>query len=181
LKVTLSRISPPIWRQLLVRGDINLGLLHHVIQVAMGWTDSHLHQFFIGEKRYSNPSFELDDFPGEDFTLDEYEAVLMDLAPRAGRKIEYEYDFGDDWHHLIRVEKILAPDPARKVLAECIGGARACPPDDCGGAGGYQALLDALKHPEWPRYRELLEWLGGPFDSEAFDLDGVNRRLCRLK
>ena len=77
LKITLSDLAPAIWRRVLVRGDINLGLLHAVIQVAMGWTNSHLHHFFGGGRHYSDPSFGLDEHSEDERTLDENRAVLM--------------------------------------------------------------------------------------------------------
>ena len=148
LKVVLSDLKPAIWRRLLVRGDMNLGLLHAVIQVTMGWTNSHLHQFLVDDSYYSDPAFELDAGPGERRIEDENQALLMNVAPRKGDMLWYEYDFGDSWGHGIRVEKIQPADPAWKVFAECIGGARACPPEDCGGPWGYEDLLDTLKHPK---------------------------------
>jgi hypothetical protein len=181
LKVTLRDLAPAIWRRLLVRGDINLGLLHAVIQVVMGWTNSHLHHFFVGGRYYSDPSFGLNQHSEDERTLDENETVLREVAPHKGDVFEYMYDFGDSWEHIIRVEKIQAPDPSWTVFAECLGGARACPPENCGGVPGYEDLLEALKHPEREEYEELMEWLGGSFDPRAFDLDKVNRYLHKLK
>lgn len=181
LKIVLSDVKPAIWRRLLLRGDVNLGLLHAVIQVAMGWTNSHLHQFLIGNQYYSDPAFELDAFPDERPVGDENKAVLADVAPRKGDRFWYEYDFGDSWYHEIRTEKIQTADPSQTVFAECIGGARANPPEDCGGPFGYAELLDTLKHPRRKDYQELVEWLGGSFDPEAFDLEHVNKYLRKLK
>ena len=181
LKIVLNYLRPAIWRRVLVRGDIPLGLLHAVIQVAMGWTNSHLHHFLVGERYYSDPSFGLDNYSDEEQTLDENQAVLTQVAPHKGDAFLYEYDFGDSWEHVIRVEKIQAPDPSWTVFAECIGGARACPPENCGGVPGYEDLLETLKHPKREEYRELMEWLGGSFDPEAFDLNKVNRHLGKLK
>jgi hypothetical protein len=105
----------------------------------------------------------------------------MGIAPHKGKAFLYEYDFGDSWEHDIRVEKIQAPDPSWTAFAECIGGARACPPEDCGGVPGYEDLLETLKHPKRKEYKEFMEWLGGSFDPETFDLDKVNRYLRKLK
>jgi len=181
LKITLSYLRPAIWRQVLVRGDIPLGLLHAVIQVAMGWTNSHLHHFRIGDRYYSDPSFGLDEYSEREPTVDENQAILMEVARHKGAVFEYMYDFGDSWEHILRVEKIQAPAPARTAFAECIGGARACPPEDCGGVPGYEDLLETLKHPKRAEYREMMEWLGGSFDPEAVDLDKINRTLRKLK
>jgi hypothetical protein len=181
LKITLSDLRPLIWRRVLVRGDINLGLLHAVIQVAMGWTNSHLHQFLVGERYYSDPSFGLDEYAERERTLDENRALLRQLAPHQRDRFWYEYDFGDSWHHEVRVEKISAPDPSWMAFAECLAGARACPPEDCGGVPGYEELLETLKHPGSEEYEEFMEWLGGSFDPEAFDLQKVNRYLRKLQ
>jgi hypothetical protein len=181
LQIVLNYLRPAIWRRVRVRGDIPLGLLHAVIQVAMGWTNSHLHHFLVGERYYSDPSFGLDDYSDEEQTLDENQAVLTQVAPHKGDAFLYEYDFGDSWEHVIRVEKIQAPDPSWTAFAECIDGARACPPEDCGGVPGYEDLLETLKHPKREECKELMEWLGGSFDPEAFDLNRVNRHLRKLK
>ncbi len=181
LKTVLGGLRPPIWRRVLVRGDIPLGLLHAVIQVAMGWTNSHLHQFLVGEQYYSDPTFGLEDYSGEPSTLDENQITLRQVAPHPRDSFLYEYDFGDSWEHVVRVEKILAQKRPTTAFAECTGGARACPPEDCGGVFGYEELLDTLQHPKRKEYAELIEWLGGSFDPEAFDLDRVNKSLRRLQ
>lgn len=183
LKIVLSDLKPAVWRRLLVRGDMNLGLLHAAIQVAMGWTNSHLHQFLVDDTYYSDPAFELGAPSAEHRVEDENQALLMGAAPHRGDVIWYEYDFGDSWRHEIRVEKIQATDPAWTVFAECIGGARACPPEDSGGPFGYQDLLDTLKHPKGEEYEELMEWLDPSFDPKALEpsLAKVNKYLRKLK
>jgi hypothetical protein len=179
LEIVLSGI--PVWRRLLVRGDINLGLLHATIQVAMGWTNSHLHQFMIGKKRYSDPTTQDEPFLGELPDLDESKAVLMEVAPKAKAKIIYEYDFGDSWMHLITVEKIHDLDIAGLFVAQCLDGGLACPPEDCGGIGGYANLLQIIGNPEHEERESMMEWLGDEFDPNAFDIGRVNRHLKKLK
>jgi hypothetical protein len=181
LKIVLTDLEPAIWRGVLVRADMTLGLLHAVIQVTMGWTNSHLHQFLVDGAYYSEPAFGFDTFPREKPVGDENRTVLAEVAPDKGDVFSYEYDFGDSWSHRIRVEEILPADPSWTVVAECIGGARACPPEDCGGPWGYEELLETLKHPRRKSYKELIEWLGGPFDTEAFDIDTINKSLGKLK
>ena len=181
LKVTLEGIEPTVWRRLQVPGDATLGWLHAVIQVAMGWRNSHLHQFVVGERRYSDPSFDLDEYEERSRTLDENAATLLDIPPRSRRSFRYAYDFGDGWAHQIVVERILDPDPAAAGLAQCLDGARACPPEDCGGVGGYADLLEIIRNPKHKEYRSMMEWLGGTFDPEAFDRHKVNRHLRRLQ
>ena len=179
LKITLPNL--PVWRRLLVRGDANLGLLHAVIQVAMGWTNSHLHQFTIGKNRYSDPRTNDDMGFGGPPDLDEGKATLMQVAPREMAKFTYEYDFGDSWLHSITVEKIHEPDAAHIGFAECLDGGYACPPEDCGGIGGYLDLLEVIQDSKHEQYESMMDWLGDEFDPEAFDTGRVNMYLRKLK
>jgi hypothetical protein len=173
LKVTLVGPRPAIWRRLVVPSDVTLDEVHWIIQVAMPWGNSHLHQFHDpdGETRYSDPQFALEDTKDESITR--LDAVLR--RPRDA--IVYEYDFGDGWEHLVALEKVVAPPANSKRSVECTGGKRAAPPDDCGGVGGYEDLVEAVGDEGHERHEELLDWLGGEFDPEAFDVDEVNRRL----
>jgi Plasmid pRiA4b ORF-3-like protein len=178
LKITLRWSKPAIWRRVLVRADMKLDKLHNVIQWAMPWTNSHLHQFIVGETYYgmSNPEFA--DMGPE--MLNEKRYKLSDLAPAAKSKFIYEYDFGDGWEHLVVVEKVLPPDTSFKHPV-CLAGANACPPEDCGGIHGYYRLLEVLANPKHPEHKELKGWLGIKWDAEWFDLDEINRGLKRIK
>jgi hypothetical protein len=173
LKITLKHFKPPIWRRVLVTSDITLNDLHWIIQVAMGWTNSHLHQFRIGPAYYSDPAF------GLDGVRDECQTELGDVITREKLRFVYEYDFGDGWQHEILVEKIL-PAEAGETYPKCMAGQRACPPEDCGGVWGYGHFLEAIRHPDHPEHEDMLEWIGGSFDPEQFDLEHVNKRLRRL-
>jgi hypothetical protein len=181
LKITLDAVEPPIWRRLQAPGDATLGWLHAVIQVAMGWTNSHLHQFAVGETTFSDPSCAHDDYEDSPKVLDENQATLQQVAPKLKCVLGYEYDFGDSWQHLIAVEKILPPDPAAARIAHCLDGARACPPDDCGGAGGYSDLLKILGDHGHEEHESMKDWLGGKFDPDTFDQERINRHLRKLK
>jgi hypothetical protein len=181
LIITLGYINPPIWRRLMVRSDANLAMLHSIIQVSMGWTNSHLHQFTIGNRVYSDPDLEIGNDFGGPPVLDEGKSILMEIAPREKAKIIYEYDFGDSWRHLILVEKILDKQDSEDIVAECIDGSRACPPEDCGGIGGYANLLEIIKNPRHEEYESMMDWLGGKFDPEAFDREKINKYLRKLK
>jgi hypothetical protein len=174
LKVTLCDSKPPIWRRVLVPGNITLGKLHYVIQIVMGWADHHLHQFIVGELYYSDPSFELGMY--SDRVYSEHHIKLMRLVPGEKFKFRYEYDFGDGWLHDILVEKILPPDPTQE-LPVCVKGVRACPPEDVGGIWGYYTFLEALQNPDHPAHDRYARWFGGKWDAEAFDLNAVNERL----
>ena len=183
IKVTLGGIRPPIWRRLIVPAGIELADLHFVIQKAMGWYDGHLHAFETAMGTYG---------PADDIYtgFESYEGLTLNiLMQKPKHKIGYSYDFGDGWEHEILLEKVLpaergasssgvgAPD-VRQL--QCIKGKRACPPEDCGGVGGYYMLLEALKNPEQEDNADLLEWVGGDYDPEAFDVEGVNRQLASL-
>ncbi|MCX6930168.1 MAG: plasmid pRiA4b ORF-3 family protein [Verrucomicrobia bacterium] len=181
LKIVLKATKPAVWRRLQVPGNANLGWLHAVLQVTMGWTNSHLHQFRIGDQVYSDPAFNLDEEAGSPPVLDERETILMDLALRKGTVLGYEYDFGDSWEHEIKVEKVLPRAPEGTAKAICLAAARACPPEDCGGVWGYANLLKVIKNPKHEEHDSIMEWLGGGFEPEAFDIEEANTYLRKLK
>jgi hypothetical protein len=181
LKIVLLGSKPPIWRRLQVPGDANLGWLHAVLQVAMGWTNSHLHHFLTREARYTDPRQNEDMGFGDPPDRDETKATLAQIAPRQGDQFGYEYDFGDSWGHEVTVEKVLPAEAAATTTALCLDGARACPPEDCGGIWGYAELLKTLKNPKHPEHQAMKEWLGVPFDAEAFDVAKINHWLRKLK
>lgn len=181
VKVELVGTEPPVWRRLLVLGDMNLGLLHAVIQVAMGWTNSHLHDFTVGNARYTDPAMDEDMGPNVPAPRDEHTTAIMDIATRTKAEFTYEYDFGDSWGHVVTVEAIRSVDAPASFFAECLEGCRACPPEDCGGVGGYADLLEVIKDPQHEEYESMMEWLGGRFDPEAFDVNKVNACLRKLK
>lgn len=177
LKITLRGSKPPIWRRFQVPGDAELDWLHGILQTVMGWYDAHLHMYSANGIRYSEPD-EFDALGAFDpGTKDEARVQLRQIAPGAGAKFIYEYDFGDGWEHTVLVEKILQPDPDIDYPV-CLAGRRACPPEDCGGMWSYYQLLDALRDPRHPEHAELLGWAGGPIDPEAFSVDTVNIRLA---
>lgn len=152
IKVTLEESHPPIWRRLLVPGDVTLAQLHDIIQVAMGWEDYHLHQFIVGNVFYGEPH------PDYGFEMrDERRVTLREVAPQEGSKFCYEYDFGDGWLHQILVEKVLPPEPEQSYPV-CIKGKRACPPEDVGGIWGYYDFLEASGTPTIRSMRTI--WSG---------------------
>jgi len=181
IQVLLNGCEPPIWRRLQVPGTANLGWLHAVLQVAMGWTNSHLHHFICGEHVYADPGAELEHYEGAPSSLDENKFTLAEVLKEIPHGLIYEYDFGDSWEHILIMEKILPSDAASPRTAVCAAGARACPPEDCGGIGGYFELLKALKNKKHPEHRSMKEWLGRPFDPEFFDAAVTNQWLRKLK
>lgn len=173
IKVTLQHTRPPIWRRILVTSDTTLAYLHHILQIVMGWKDSHLHQFTIREEYYSEyPEYLSDNgdiYDAADFTL-------AQVVVGENDKLIYEYDFGDSWEHTILIEKIIPPEPG-KSYPVCIKGKRACPPEDVGGVWGYEQLIEAVLNPSNPRHDEINEWYGGDFEPELFNLEAVNSEL----
>lgn len=176
LKVTLRGTDPPIWRQLLVPADVTLAYLHSVLQLAMGWDDDHMHEFSVGRQRFGVT----DVFADGPEVIDERTVPLSSVLARPRSKVLYIYDFGDDWHHDIVLEKVVAREPGRDYPT-CVAGERRGPPEDCGGVPGYYDLLAVIGHPEHEDHEERLEWLGDGFDPEAFSVDEVNQRLARLQ
>lgn len=175
IKVTLDGIRPAIWRRLLVPASITLEGLHDVLQVAFGWTDSHLHAFEARGVHYGQADSEL----GMQ-QLDEKRAPLEEVLRKPKDTMNYEYDFGDSWVHKVVLEKVLPNAESRDTLS-CIAGERACPPEDCGGAWRYAELLDALSDSSHTGPAEMLEWIGDDFDPERFDLAEVNKVLAAMK
>ncbi|MGH7846615.1 MAG: plasmid pRiA4b ORF-3 family protein [Candidatus Binatia bacterium] len=177
LKITLKYIRPPIWRRIQVRRDITLATLHRVLQITMGWYDSHLHQFRAGKTYYGAP--DIDEFSELDLK-DDSKTQLGRVLTQPKQKLIYEYDFGDGWEHEILLEKVLQADPGVRY-PRCLGGARACPPEDCGGAGGYENFLAAIRDPRHEEHDEYLEWIGGGFDPGEFDLEEVDSALRHIE
>jgi hypothetical protein len=175
LRVTLQGSDPPIWRRVRVPAEIRLPALHRVLQRVMGWRNAHLHEFVAGGVSFGEPAEEDNYGP-----IDERRIRLSQLIRRAGDRIGYVYDFGDGWLHEILVERAVH-DPVASASIVCLAGARACPPEDCGGIGGYGEFRVAITDPNHERHDELREWIGGDFDPEHFDLAAVNRALARGK
>lgn len=173
--ITLKDSKPPIWRRIQVQ-DCTLDKLHEHIQTAMGWTNSHLHQFEIGGKRYGDPELLEDGF--EDFEcVDSTRTKLSKILPKSSTRFRfnYEYDFGNGWMHDVLFEGCPTPEPGNKYPM-CLEGAQACPPEDVGGIGGYAEFLEALADSKHERHDEFLEW-AGPFDPGQFDAQGASEAM----
>ena len=176
LKITLLDTHPPIWRRMQV-GDCTLDKLHEYIQTAMGWTNSHLHQFQIDKKSYGDPFLMQENFEEMDFS-DSTKTLLSQILPNSGTpfKFKYEYDFGDGWMHEVLFERRLPADPKLEYPL-CVEGARACPPEDCGGVWGYAELLNAINDRKHPEHDEVVEWVGGKFNPESFNAAAASRSM----
>ncbi len=150
---------------------MSLGQLHSILQTVTGWENRHLYCFRIGDEAYGPADEDADEDEIDDTTATVAEAFADE------QRGLYEYDFGDGWEHDIVVEP--TPSPAALGAAVCLDGERACPPEDCGGTGGYAALIEAISHPDTEERRELVAWAEG-FDPEAFDIAAVNAALQQL-
>jgi hypothetical protein len=189
-KVVLRRVSPMVWRRLIVDSHNSIADFHYTLQITMGWSDSHLHRFRIYGK-----GFGVYHMGGPIFDDDPKKIRLVDFCFRPGERFLYEYDFGDNWQHDIRLERILQREP-EQIYPVCIAGKRSAPPEDCGGAWkfiqlrqhyslahGWSVLLELKEAVEAEEQdavegkveeiRELLPWL----ELDRFDRRAVNRRL----
>lgn len=165
LRIQLEETAPVVWRRLLVPGSIRLPKLHDIFQAAMGWTNSHLHSFRIGESLYG---MQFDDYPDEE--IDEKTVTVLQ-AVRGHRRFVYEYDFGDSWQHAVVVEEMLKAPNGLKY-AVCIDGQNACPPEDCGGTHGCRRLPPSGRHRRGPRSAARPMTTGGRRSRRAtFPLD----------
>ncbi len=176
LRVTIADIEPPIWRLLVVPLTWDLGKLHLVIQASFNWWDYHLHEFRIGGLSYGDATV-IDEFSDDDRrSFNESEVRLCDFHRQPGSMFIYKYDFGDNWDHLVEIEDFLALDAAPHH-ATCINGARARPPEDVGGIGGYENLLAVMADPTHEDHRSTKIWVGGHYDPEWFDLALVQKNV----
>jgi hypothetical protein len=177
LKISLMDSNPEIWRRVLVSGNTTLGKLHRIIQHVMDWTDSHLHEFIVKDVSYADPDPEME----MDRSKNENRIRLYEIAPVAKSSFVYVYDFGDGWEHKIKVEKIMDHHERFSGRPVCLEGESACPPEDCGGIYGYYDMLEIIKNPKHPEYNDTMEWLGGEFDPNVFDLDETNQILKKMR
>src|SRR5712692_1369899 len=177
INVTLRDSRPPIWRRIQVRSDITLAKLHRILQCVMGWEDTHLHEFVIQGEHYGVPDQDDAEPPK---ARDERKYRLGDLVPGERSQLAYTYDFGDYWQHVLVIENTLPPQEGIRYPV-CLAGARACPPEDVGGISGYDNFLQALKDPDHPEHQEFLDWIGGTFDPEEFDVDQINQKLRSIR
>jgi hypothetical protein len=173
LRVTLLDVTPAVWRIVRMPSAIPLSVAHTALQVAMGWEDRHLHEWEVGEKSFGPPG---DDTDAD--LVDETEVLVGDVAP-PDSSLLYIYDFGDYWEHMVEVLAVEPYDGTVPPLA-VLEGARACPPEDCGGPHGYADLLAALDNPDDLEHADMVTAYGDYLDPDVFDRELVNRRLEQL-
>ncbi|MDX1965849.1 MAG: plasmid pRiA4b ORF-3 family protein [Planctomycetaceae bacterium] len=176
VKITLIGSEPPITRTLEIP-DMSFGDLNRVIQLAMGWSNSHMHEFRIGRSRVLGDCladgglFDLDQ-------EDEFGVQVSQLTDKERGKVTFTYDFGDSWEHAVKISAAKPRKPGVEY-PRCLAGARACPPEDCGGIFGYLNLCDTLQRPAHELSEDekrQLEWLAS-FDPDEFSVDKVNALL----
>lgn len=173
LHVELEDVTPAVWRRLLVPTSVRLAKLSEMLLATMGWSNSHLHCFNVGDVRYG---MQFDEYPDEE--VDEKTVTVL-KALRNAKRFEYEYDFGDGWTHVGTIEAEFT-SPIGLKAAVCLAGENACPPDDSGGPSGYAHMLEALADPKHEEHKDYLSWAGGPFDPTAFDLVTTNAILQKI-
>lgn len=153
----------------------SFGELSRVIQIVMGWSDCHLHEFYLGEEKIG--------MKDEDSPADVKNENRVRLGPRlktAGTRFRYLYDFGDGWEHSLALEAILEKDGA----PQCLTGERACPPEDSGGPNQYMKILAVWQSPRTripTEIRDLMDWMNPDFDPGHFNLSEVNSLLKKLR
>lgn len=176
-KITLLESDPPIWRRIQVRNS-TLDRLHIYIQTAMGWTNSHLHDFEINGERHGDP--QLIDHGYDDFyCVNSRVTRISDIVPQDGRRFRftYEYDFGDCWRHEVLFEGCLRAEKGGRYPM-CLEGERACPPEDVGGLRGYKEYLEVLADVNDDQHEDMLRWRG-MFDPHKFDAENTTRLMRR--
>jgi hypothetical protein len=172
VRIMLADVAnPPVWRRVLIPSAYPLDRVHAVIQAAMGWQNYHLHAFRLGDEGYApaDPDDELG-------YLDETKFRFGDLAAGADR-IDYEYDFGDGWDHALVIEAHTVAQDGTEYPA-CVAGEGTCPPEDCGGSYGFAEFKAVLAGPPSAERTELLQWAGGEYDPDRFDLSAANSAVA---
>lgn len=178
LLVSLDEIEPKVWRRLWVPETLTLAKLDRVIQAAIGWTNSHLHEFAIDGRRYGIVDPEWDQEPD---LLEDKRFRLGDVLGTRVQDFLYTYDFGDSWTHSVEVEQVMVAKEGVNTWPMCLAGANACPPEDVGGTYGYMEFLQAMRDPTHEQHDQMWRWWGGPFDPNGFDLNAANLAIRRLK
>ena len=173
IKITLAGITPPVWRRLQVPSDLFLHDFHKVIQTAMGWENSHLHQFVKNGRTFGIAD---DEFENTERFMDYTSIRLIDVLNKENDTLRYIYDFGDTWVHEITLEKQLKAVPS-EFYPFCTDGARSCPPEDSGGPAAYMEMVKVFNNPDNPERQGILEWLDEDWNPETFNPDIVNEML----
>jgi hypothetical protein len=168
--IVLSNTDPLVWRRIQVPETYSFWDLHIAIQDAMGWKDSHLHEFTVVDPNTGQvahigiPDEEMVD---ERPLLAGWKVPITQHLALGMVPMRYRYDFGDNWEHIVEFEGVIPADGG--AYPRCLAGAGACPPEDVGGPFGYADFLKAIGDPHHAEHGAMLEWVGGRFDPHAFD------------
>ncbi len=174
IKIKLMGTNPLVWRTLEVTSDMSLNGLSWAINLAMGWQCYHLHLFQVNGFEYGN--IEEDEF--EEWKSDK-KLKIRDLVRQNITTFIYMYDFGDGWKHEISIEKeVQAVSSLRYPV--CRDGKSACPPEDCGGIGGFTEYKEAISNRKHARHKEFLDW-SGPYNPTEFNIQKTNLRMISKK
>ena len=180
LRIELVGTTPLVWRRITLDGRSSFANLHHVIQSAMGWHDAHLHQFRINNRYIGVPDPESD---APEWHTEDERKVFLNRVLTDDAVFTYLYDFGDGWEHRLLVEEYDDSDDLRFGDGDAWvdAGERACPPEDCGGVGGFQDFLEKLENePYSDESKELRVWAGLDYDPARFDRLAANAAIKRL-
>lgn len=179
LTVSLEGSEPLIWRTLQINKTTSFFELHHIIQLAMGWKNYHLFEFNLDGYRVGMIE-ENEEGYGSNHLLDAGKTLLTDIISPDKDRFHYNYDFGDYWIHEVTIEKLL-PKADKEFYPLCINGELNCPPEDCGGIGGFYNMLKVLQDKRHPNYKDMRTWIGKKYDPLVFDAVKVNKQLKQLK
>ncbi|SDP65651.1 plasmid pRiA4b ORF-3 family protein [Desulforhopalus singaporensis] len=178
LHISLMFSDPLIWRKVQVPGDYSLARLHEIIQTAMGWSDSFVHQFMVGKISYE-PTIK-SSIPRESKRFDEHKYKLHTLEEGMQFMFSYLYDAGEGWEHEITLEEVVPPGKElnHPVL---LAGENSCPPEEVGDVHQYNQLVSAFTDPQSKDHMTLLELSGRPdFDPASFNLEAVGKLIRKL-
>jgi hypothetical protein len=179
LYIELIYSKPPIFRTVRVPTKIGLNQLHDIIQCLFSWTDSHLHSFFIQGLEYQHPD-QIDADGFEPRPKNEQLTKLSDLIDMEIGSFSYTYDFGDDWKHSIKINKIYGVQEPKEIL-KLLSGENSSPPEDVGGIPGYEHFKEIISDPAHQEFDNMMEWVGEDFDPKFFDEKEMSLRLDNLR
>ena len=181
LRIELENSEPLIWRELEVPSNLCLTSLAQAILLAFGWNEDHLHQFLESRKNhYATSLNELGGtlYPG---TKDGSRYGVSHLLKKQGDSVLFEYDYGDSWYHKVKLKSVADYADYETKAVRLIGGANACPPDDCGGIYRYRHLVELMqKKPQSSELSEFYDWMGCKWDPEFFPMDETAKAVDKM-
>ena len=181
LRIELENSEPLIWRELEVPSNLCLTSLAQAILLAFGWNEDHLHQFLESRKNhYATSMNELGGtlYPG---TKDGSRYGVSHLLKKQGDSVLFEYDYGDSWYHKVKLKSVADYADYETKAVRLIGGANACPPDDCGGIYRYRHLVELMqKKPQSSELSEFYDWMGCKWDPEFFPMDETAKAVDKM-